>query len=59
MAKAQGTIHIEVEDEVLVEFIRNLPTAQGGKDGEIPKELEVVLEFSEFGGEVRFETEGE
>ena len=60
MAKATGRIEIEVEDEVLLELVRNMPAGRGGgKDGEVPKELEVTLEFSEFGGQVRFTTEEE
>jgi len=60
MAKATGRIEIEVEDEVLLELVRNIPLASGGgKEGKAPKSLEAVLEFSEFGGQVRFVTEEE
>jgi len=60
MAKATGHIEIEVEDEVLLELVKNMPTGRaGGKEGEPPKALEVTLEFSEFGGQVRFATEEE
>ncbi|WP_457637978.1 hypothetical protein [Oceanithermus sp.] len=60
MAKAIGKIEIDVEDEVLLELVRNIPVGSGsGKDGKPPKSLEAVLEFSEFGGQVRFTTEEE
>lgn len=59
MAKAIGHIEIEVEDEVLKELVQNLPLGAGGKEGEPPKAVEAVLEFSDFGGQVRFTTKEE
>ena len=62
MAKATGHIEIEVADEVLMELVRNIPMGDSGtsaKGGKPPKSIEAVLEFTDFGGQVRFATEGE
>jgi len=60
MAKSTGRIEIEVEDEVLMELVRNIPMGRGNtKDGTPPTAIEAVLEFSDFGGQVRFTTEEE
>ncbi len=59
MAKAVGHIEIEVEDEILKELVQNLPLSSGSKEGELPKSVEAVLEFSDFGGQVRFTTKEE
>ena len=58
MAKAVGHIEIEVEDDVLKEMVKNLPLG-AREEGERPKTVEAVLEFSDFGGQVRFTTKEE